>query len=375
MGECSVSLTVGFLSIAGAVLFFGTFAAPTKTKRIMSAEVEPFFIAQIVNVTIFITSWLPVAWEGWFFSYWGLVGAALWTPANLLALMAVRLISLSVAQGIWSGASIIVSFMWGALYLHQPLRSLGGAIGALLLLLLFIFGISMCKPDEVATPPKKLLLQGGLADSPESEEDQGDAKQTDGNSVNSAESASLLTSHQAATAEAEDSRSASSTSLLRRIMGFSFCIFTGLLNGSMMVPANQLSADEKNLGYMPSFGIGVLLVTVIQSSVYFGLIKRALPSKAHMQIALIPGVLAGLCWNIGNAFSLLASLSPLGLTIGFPLTQCSLLVGGAWGFFYFKEMSGWRKTTQYFVCGVGLIGAAYMLSYFGRDTTDSTSNC
>ena len=35
MGECSVSLTVGFLSIAGAVLFFGTFAAPTKTKRIM----------------------------------------------------------------------------------------------------------------------------------------------------------------------------------------------------------------------------------------------------------------------------------------------------------------------------------------------------
>ena len=56
-------------------------------------------------------------------------------------------------------------------------------------------------------------------------------------------------------------------------------------------------------------------------------------------------------------------------------SQCSLLVGGAWGFFYFKEMSGWRKTTQYFVCGVGLIGAAYMLSYFGRDTTDSTSNC
>lgn len=75
----------------------------------------------------------------------GLVGAALWTPTSYLSLLAVKMIGLSIAQAIWAGASILVSFFWGAVIFGDSLVSLWGCLGGLSLLCIGIAGIALCK--------------------------------------------------------------------------------------------------------------------------------------------------------------------------------------------------------------------------------------
>ena len=43
------------------------------------------------------------------------------------------------------------------------------------------------------------------------------------------------------------------------------------------------------------------------------------------------GLACGALWALGNVGATVATLSPLGLTVGYPLVQTSLLVAGLWG--------------------------------------------
>jgi multidrug transporter EmrE-like cation transporter len=56
------------------------------------------------------------------FSYWGIIGAALWVPASIFSIYAIRFMGLSVAQGLWSGLTIVVSFLWGAAIFRDPVK-------------------------------------------------------------------------------------------------------------------------------------------------------------------------------------------------------------------------------------------------------------
>jgi len=39
----------------------------------------------------------------------------------------------------------------------------------------------------------------------------------------------------------------------------------------------------------------------------------------------------------------------LGLTVGYPLCQCALLVAGLWGIIYFREIKGGIKIGFFFI--------------------------
>ena len=41
---------------------------------------------------------------------------------------------------------------------------------------------------------------------------------------------------------------------------------------------------------------------------------------------LLPGVLSGVLWNLGNVASIYAVQPPLGFAVGYPVTQCCVLV-------------------------------------------------
>ena len=62
---------------------------------------------------------------------------------------------------------------------------------------------------------------------------------------------------------------------------------------------------------------------------------------------------------------LAATSSPLGLTVGFPLTQCSLLLGGMWGVLVFHEITQTRRIVAFFVGALILIGGAALLAVYG----------
>jgi multidrug transporter EmrE-like cation transporter len=59
----------------------------------------------------------------------------------VLSIFAVRLSGISVAQGFWSGVTIIVSFLWGAVVFHEHIGNLAFALIGLALLLV---GIGRC---------------------------------------------------------------------------------------------------------------------------------------------------------------------------------------------------------------------------------------
>jgi len=72
-------------------------------------------------------------------------------------------------------------------------------------------------------------------------------------------------------------------------------------------------------------------------------------------------------WQAGNIFGTYVTLSPLGLTIGMPLTQTSLVVAGVCGLVFFKELRGWKAITQFFVSAlVFLIPGCILLALFGK---------
>lgn len=65
----------------------------------------------------------------------GLLGGAIWTAGNMLALYSVRLIGLSRTSPLLAGFSILVSFIWGVLYFGERFSHMEMALGAIVLLL------------------------------------------------------------------------------------------------------------------------------------------------------------------------------------------------------------------------------------------------
>ena len=78
----------------------------------------------------------------------------------------------------------------------------------------------------------------------------------------------------------------------------------------------------------------------------------------HVRAAALPGVLTGVFWGCGNFTSFFAT-AYLGQAIGFPLTQCCVIVSGLWGIMYYREIKGWGITM--FAVGVAIIVAGAVL--------------
>ena len=53
------------------------------------------------------------------------------------------------------------------------------------------------------------------------------------------------------------------------------------------------------------------------------------------------------------------------MTVGYPLTQVALVVGGLWGIIAFKEMKGIRTLSVWAASVTILLGGAVMLALFG----------
>jgi len=153
------------------------------------------------------------------------------------------------------------------------------------------------------------------------------------------------------------------------IIGMICCVFVGILGGSMMVPAKY--GPDLGIVYVISFGTGVMAVTPFFFVSYY-VVRSVIARKPvlpewHFKSALLPGLISGLLWNVGNYCGTYASLSPLGLTVGYPLTQVALLVAGLNGIFIFKELSGARAIGQFVIsAALLLIPGCLLLALFGK---------
>jgi len=138
----------------------------------------------------------------------------------------------------------------------------------------------------------------------------------------------------------------------------------GISNGSYMVPLKYVDKSIKGPEYLISFGLGAAVSGCAILAVYYPVLQMLGKPPPKLKACARPGILTGLLWSAGNFCGILA-IQQLGLTLGWPLVQCQFLVSGAWGIFYFKEVTGTYERGMFFASGGLVLASIWILSSYG----------
>lgn len=159
--------------------------------------------------------------------------------------------------------------------------------------------------------------------------------------------------------------------MTKRHSGMLAAAFCGIWGGSIMAPMKWCKSDTKGTHYLISFAVGSSIVTVVLWLLRytFNVYKYKSTTKAyrnlpsfHLKTMWLAGGTAGTLWSIGNFFSLI-SVFYLGEGVGYPLVQTSIVISGLWGIFYFKEVTGRKRITRWFLSSLMTIFGILLLSY------------
>jgi len=320
----------GYLAAVCAIVAFGSFNIPLKSERVQRANADPMIFQIYMNIAIFITSWLVLSYNEMSLTVWGILSAVLWIIASLLSIFAIKNAGLAVSQGIWSGFTIIVSFLWGAVVFQQPLKDVGLSVLGLLMLMVGIAGISTAGSDFLDR-----------------------FKNRNNNSQSSIQIDETLDLNAISLHNPQQNR----------VFGCICAACLALTNGSMLVPIKYSPPEAAGINFLVSFGIGVIVITPIIAVIYFIALRKV--PVWDFQNLLLPGLSAGVIWNIGNWASIYAT-NILGYTVGFPLAQCALLMAAFWGIILFKEITGTKRIGVFTLSALILLGGAVLLTIFGK---------
>ena len=289
-----------------SVVAWGSFTAPMKCKTVVAAALDPVVFQLYMCVGIAAASALPLAvpqiWEARAWTWYAVVSAGFWVPASILSVYCVRDVGIALGQGVWSGIVALTSFLWGQLVFNRTMRdpALGG------------FGIALLVCGIAALG----FISGG--------DPQHDAADLDAPLVDTAASVQeAVVPIPGAAPTAERPR--------RRVRGLVLALCVGLLAGSTMVPL-ELSPTVpfhdpdhglNSLTFAVCFGVssaGVALAIFLLHVLGRRLCGKPAP-RMEWRTCALPALLSGGLWAVGNLGCVLAVLPPLGLTVGYPLSQ------------------------------------------------------
>jgi len=322
----NISAVVGYVAVSISIFAWGTFGVFMKTKKMQDISIDPMVFQLYMTVAIFITSFFVLIYtQKFLFTWYGVFGALLWTIGSVCSVYGIQNLGLSVAQGTWSGLIIIVSFVWG-LKFGEHVKNIGLTVLGLILLLVGVCGIAFS--NKIGGSNESVKLDSAVND--------------------------------------EETRLTNDKpkDRFKVAKGVFFVVMVGSFAGSTLIPLKLIDAEYVGIIYAVSFGIGVMIVTPVLAIFYFALIVRKKP-VFYIYDAALPATASGILWNCGNLGSIMATASPLGLTVGYPLCQCALLVAGLWGIIYFREIKGGLKIGFFFISAVVLLAGAGLLSIFG----------
>lgn len=357
--------TWGYLAAFLALALFGSFSVPMKIGDIRKFDAIIFQV--YMNFIIFCTSWITLTYNPFVFTWWGVLSAGLWITSSILSIIAIQNVGLSIAQGVWSGSTILVSFVWGLIF-KEEMKSIGLSVLAIILILLGVAGISLTGSKLPLLDPNYGIVGASEANGDESD-DADAAKLVDGQWKSSADSrlernleetVSLSEGEDAATPTEEpvtESRYAFA-------IGIGCALLLGITNGSMLAPIRMAPREASGINFIVSFGIGCLMLSPVFTIPYYAY-KWSLPDFGFKTWLPLRGLICGTLWNIGNWASIYAVLL-LGQAVGFTLCQTALLVAGLWGIFLFREISGWIRITIFFSSALVLLCGVALLAYFGH---------
>ena len=74
--------------------------------------------------------------------------------------------------------------------------------------------------------------------------------------------------------------------------------------------------------------------------------------------------MAGLLWTLGNYLSVVA-VDALGISIGFPIVQCNLIISNLWALFYYHEIQGREAVYWFMGSTLVIVAGVCLLAVFG----------
>eukprot|EP00551_Chaetoceros_affinis_P010538 CAMPEP_0203668180 /NCGR_PEP_ID=MMETSP0090-20130426/4873_1 /ASSEMBLY_ACC=CAM_ASM_001088 /TAXON_ID=426623 /ORGANISM="Chaetoceros affinis, Strain CCMP159" /LENGTH=332 /DNA_ID=CAMNT_0050532549 /DNA_START=82 /DNA_END=1077 /DNA_ORIENTATION=+ len=328
-----MSAELGIIYAIASAIFNGSFTTLFKTRRMVDLSIHPIIFQLYVSCGVFLSSWLVIPFVhmnregGGFFSFcMGLLAGALFIFAVYASFQAIDYIGIALAQGIWGGIAMVVSYIWGVCFFHENPSNTFFSIFALFLLVAGVISIASCERvgtmlfgrislDNTSVSEVNLLLQMSIDGGIET----GDRLRTPQNSSN-------------------------------YIRGVLWAISVGIFGGSILAPMHY--ADDQGLMFLPSFGIGAILTAPLVLLVHF-LCTKEVPAF-HWKEALLPGISSGVIYNAGNALSMMA-ISSIGYYVAYPILQCAILVSGVWGICLFREITNRKSIIAFFIGGFTLL--------------------
>lgn len=371
----SCSLGCGWIAGIIGCVGYGSFGVPLKGEASNSVDggkgAHPFVLQTYKSMMLFITSWLVLfLGESFHFSPMGLVSGLLWVTGGITGIFGIRNAGLAISVGTWSAVTVLISFAFGAFVFGEKVYSIDTTLCGIGMLLIGFVGMSyFSSPTTASTTASTSSRFSSGTISHEStglsvESDDGSKKamlvplleDADNNESNMDVVEDEIIDRDGVLPpnnEEEDNISRTVSFLgvewNRRTLGIMGAAADGFLGGSILIPMHYSSV--RGLAYVISFAIGTAIVTTSYWILFFfyqtyqtGSLTSgysALPSM-HIRTLLVPGVISGTTWSIGNIGNIL-SVTYLGESVGMSVVQCQMIVSGLWGILWFGEIKGLRS--------------------------------
>jgi glucose uptake protein GlcU len=244
--------------------------------------------------------------------------------ATLFSFLAIPRVGLALAQGVWCGTSVAVSFAWGTVgprpIGQSPQSTLGSGAG----IMLIIFGIlCIVFNDQLAN---RIQRRQSKADTPE-EEALLDPEQKDKQQIQQPPGA----------------------------LGLVFALCAGLIGGSILVPASL--AKLQGFDTVLSLGIGACITTAVPALTEL----KGSPCRGS---DVWPGIVAGIVLNLSFVLSIYAN-AEVSFAVAQPILQTALVVSGLIGICVFKEIQGSARVAMFFAAAAVVLVGAAMLAMYG----------
>eukprot|EP01083_Nonionella_stella_P037147 101271_1 len=315
----------------------GSFSSLNKLHKVQAANINPqifnlYFVMGVILSSIVVYFVLLLMGESVQFTYLGVISGFCLSVCGMTTFAAIKYIGLSVGITIWSGTAIFVSFVQGFM-VGTHAQYLWIAIGGCVVLLIGIIGVGfsnslvalLCTNNQQNAYQDMLITEPSIEINPTNYNIQD------------------TPNHDHVDTKYRDF-----------VLGIFFAVTTGVFGGSVGFPSNWTNETNSGLKYLISFAVGCCCIIPI--TLLWALSVSWNKIEWHLGTCLVPGLLAGLVWNIANVASLYA-IESLSYGVAYPIMQSSLVVGNLWGIFVWKECVDKRVICMLFVfCFIVMIG-------------------
>ena len=337
-----MNATIGIILATLSGIFNGSFTALFKTPKMTSLSLHPIIFTLYVSLGVVLSSSFVFVYlllterhERSLVDYvtgMGIIAGGLFVSAISASFLAVESIGVALAQGIWGGMAMLVSYTWGTLLFGEVPLHLWGSMVSLVFLIVGVCCVANCerlgewsiqcwenvRGRNEAIDVRESLLSPSL------------------NGRNTIETRA------------------------DRTKGMLWACLVGIVGGSILAPLHYVPEDKQGLVFVPSFGFGALLTSPLILGIHILCSRGGVP-PFHFKESIGTGLLSGIIYNVGNVCSILA-IPVIGYKIAYPLLQCAILVSAIWGIYVFEEITRPNAIVVFWVGSFIVVFGAVLLA-------------